>query len=263
MRFDGKVALITGGANGIGLAAGHAFARLGAKVMLVDHDGAGEEAAAAIRDGGDEARFTRADVSKSGEVQAYVDATVEAFGTIDCFFNNAGIEGRVLPIVEYEEELFDRVIAVNVRGVFLGLKHVLPVMLRQGRGAIVNTASTAALVGSPGLSAYVASKHAVLGLTRTAGGEAGPHGVRVNAICPGPTETRMIHALEEQANPGDLEAAQRRFRGTIPIGRYATVEEIADVVVFLCSDMAGSVNAAHWVVDGGRTGVPAASYLTN
>ncbi len=256
MDFTGKVALITGGANGIGRAAALGFARRGARVMVVDRDAAaGEAAAGAVREQeGGEARFVRADVTRS----AYVQATLDAFGAIDCFFNNAGIEGTVTPTAEYEEAMFDAVIAVNLKGVFLGLRHVLPAMLRQGRGAVVNTASTAGLVGSPGLSAYVASKHGVIGLTRTAAGEVGAAGVRVNAVCPGPTDTRMIHSLEQQSSPGDHAAAGARYRAGIPLGRYATAEEVADVVLFLCSDGAGSVTAAHYVVDGGRTGSPVA-----
>ena len=255
MDFHGKVAVVTGGANNIGLAAATAFARAGAAVVIADRDeAAGQAAASAI---GGEVRFVPADVSRTADVQRYVQTTLDAFGAIDCFFNNAGIEGVVAPTAAYDEAEFDRVMAVNVKGVFLGLRHVLPVMLRQGRGAVVNTASTAALVGSPGLPAYVASKHAVLGLTRTAAGEVGSAGVRVNAVCPGPVEGRMIRSLEQQSYPGDPDAAAARFVGTIPIGRYATPDEIAAVVLFLCSDAAGSVNGAHWTVDGGRTAAPA------
>jgi len=256
MDFTGKTALITGGGNGIGRATALGFAQRGAKVVIVDRDTkAGEAVAAEI---GGQARFVAADVTKSADVKAYVQATLDAFGAIDCFFNNAGIEGTVTPIADYEEAMFDTVIAVNVKGVFLGLRHVLPVMLRQGRGSIVNTASTAGLTGSPGLGPYVASKHAVLGLTRTAAGEVGAVGVRVNAVCPGPTDTRMIHSLEEQSNPSDPAASAKRYHGSIPLGRYATPDEVAAVVLFLSSDLASSVTAAYYTVDGGRTGSPPA-----
>ncbi|HEY8288101.1 MAG TPA: SDR family oxidoreductase, partial [Acetobacteraceae bacterium] len=157
------------------------------------------------------------------------------------------------PIWQYDEDLFDRVMAVNVRGVFLGMKYVLPVMIKQGRGSVVNTASVAGLVASPGMSAYVASKHAVIGLTKTAAGEVGRAGVRVNAVCPGPIDTRMIHALESLLNPDDPAAVGKGYQNNIPIGRYGTAEEIANLVVFLSSDMAGNITGAHYVSDGGRT----------
>ncbi|HEX2890998.1 glucose 1-dehydrogenase [Vineibacter terrae] len=254
MDFTGKIALITGGANGIGRAAALAFATRGAKVVVVDRDAAsGEGTAGAIRQQGGDARFVAADVTKSADVQAYVQATLDAHGRIDCFFNNAGIEGRVQPTADYDEAMFDAVIGVNVKGVFLGLRHVLPVMLRQKAGTIVNTASVAGLVGTPGMPAYVASKHAVIGLTKTASGEVARHGIRVNAVCPGPVDTRMIHSLEAQLSPGDPGVASQRYQASLPTGRYTTPEEIANVVLFLSSDLSGNVTGAQWVVDGGRT----------
>jgi NAD(P)-dependent dehydrogenase (short-subunit alcohol dehydrogenase family) len=254
MDFTGKVALVTGGGNGIGRAACVAFARHGAKVVAVDRDGAAAEATAGIvRQNGGEAIAVTADVTRSAEVQAYVKATVDTFGRIDCFFNNAGIEGKVMPIAEYDEAVFDAVIGVNVKGVFLGLRHVLPQMIGQKSGAIVNTASVAGLVGTPGMPAYVASKHAVLGLTKTAAGEVARQGIRVNAVCPGPVDTRMIHALEQQLSPGDPAAMSARYQSTMPTGRYTTVEEIANMVLFLCSDLASNTTGGQFVVDGGRT----------
>ena len=250
MDFTGKVAVVTGGANGIGRTVCDQLARAGARVLVVDRDGeAGSATAASICRSGGQARFAAADVTRSADVQGYVAAALE-WGGIDCFFNNAGIEGSVTPTADYDEEMFDRVIAVNVKGVFLGLRHVLPVMLRQGRGTIVNTASTAALQGSPGLSAYVASKHAVLGMTRTAAAEVGAAGIRVNAVCPGPTDTRMIHSLAQQSG-----SSAERFTSVIPLGRYATTDEIGNVVLFLLSELSGSVTGAGWAVDGGRTAV--------
>jgi NAD(P)-dependent dehydrogenase (short-subunit alcohol dehydrogenase family) len=254
MDFTGKIALVTGGGNGIGRAACVAFARHGAKVVAVDRDGAAAEATAGIvRQNGGEAIAVTADVTKSAEVQAYVKATVDKFGRIDCFFNNAGIEGKVMPIAEYDEAVFDAVIGVNVKGVFLGLRHVLPQMIRQKSGAIVNTASVAGLVGTPGMPAYVASKHAVLGLTKTAAGDVARQGIRVNAVCPGPVDTRMIHALEEQLSPGNPTAMSERYQSSLPTGRYTTVEEIANMVLFLCSDLASNTTGGQFVVDGGRT----------
>jgi NAD(P)-dependent dehydrogenase (short-subunit alcohol dehydrogenase family) len=149
--------------------------------------------------------------------------------------------------------VFDQVISVNVKGVFLGLRHVLPVLLKQKAGAVVNTASVAGLVATPGMSAYVASKHAVLGLTKAAAGEVARSGVRVNAVCPGPIDTRMIHSLETQLNPGNHSSVGDRYRASLPIGRYGTAEEVANVVLFLCSDLAGNITGAQYVIDGGRT----------
>jgi NAD(P)-dependent dehydrogenase (short-subunit alcohol dehydrogenase family) len=254
MDFHGKVALITGAGNGIGRATALGFASRGARVVVVDHDrAAGDATAGIIRQQGGEARFVAADVTQSADVQAYVKATLEAYGAIDCFHNNAGIEGSVATTAEYDEAMFDRVMAVNVKGVFLGLRYVLPVMLAQQRGAVVNTASVAGLVASPGMPAYVASKHAVIGLTKTAAGEVARAGVRVNAVCPGPIDTRMIHSLETMLSPDDPASVGARYQANIPIGRYGTAEEVANLVLFLCSDLAGNITGAQYVVDGGRT----------
>ncbi len=259
MDFTGKIALVTGAGNGIGRASSVGFAKRGAKLVLVDRDAdAGEATAGIIRQQGGEAIFVAADVTKSADVQGYVKAALDKYGAIDCFHNNAGIEGKVAPTAEYDEAMFDAVMGVNVKGVFLGLRHVLPVMLAQKRGAVVNTASVAGLVGSPGMPAYVASKHAVLGLTKVAGGEVARAGVRVNAVCPGPIDTRMIHSLEQMMSPADPTVAGQRYQNSIPIGRYGTAEEVANVVLFLCSDLAGNVTGAHYVVDGGRTATPGA-----
>lgn len=254
MEFKDKVVVITGAAGGIGQATARAFAKAGAKLVLVDRDaGAGEQASQAIRRTGAEVRFVAADVTRSAEVQAYVKAALDAHGRIDCFFNNAGIEGKVAATAEHDEAAFDAVIAVNVKGVFLGLRHVLPVMLRQRAGAVVNTASVAGLVGTPGMPAYVASKHAVIGLTKAAAGEVARQGVRVNAVCPGPVDTRMIHSLEEQLSPGNASAISDRYQAAQPTGRYTTAEEIANMVLFLCSDLAANTTGGQFVVDGGRT----------
>ena len=259
MDFTGKVALVTGGGNGIGRATSAAFARHGAKVVVVDRDAAGAEATAGIiRQNGGDAIAVTADVTKSDDVKAYVRAAIDKFGRIDCFFNNAGIEGKVVPTADYDEAMFDAVIGVNVKGVFLGLRHVLPEMIRQGSGAVVNTASVAGLVGSPGMSAYVASKHAVIGLTKTSAGEVARQGIRVNAVCPGPVDTRMIHAIEEQLAPGNAASVEARYQAAIPSGRYTTVEEIANMVLFLCSDLASNTTGGQFVVDGGRTATPGA-----
>lgn len=254
MDFSGKVALITGGGNGIGRAAAQAFAAHGAKVVVVDRDTAGAKATVgAIEQKGGKAIAVTADVTKASDVRAYVKAAIEAYGRIDCFFNNAGVEGKVAPITDYDEAAFDQLMSVNVKGVFLGLQAVLPEMIKQKSGAIVNTASVAGIVGSPNMSPYVASKHAVVGFTKAVSGEVAGYGIRVNAVCPGPVDTRMIHDIEKQINPADPEGVGKKYTNIIPIGRYSTPEEIANTVLFLCSEYAGSITGAQYVVDGGRT----------
>ena len=256
MDFTGKVALITGGGGGIGRATALAFAKAGAKVVVVDRDvAAGEATAGIVRQQGGEARFIVADVTKSADVANYVKETLVAHGKIDCFFNNAGIEGSLAHTADYDEAMFDQVIGVNVKGVFLGLRHVLPELLKQKSGAVVNTASVAGLVATPGMPAYVASKHAVIGLTKTASGEVARQGVRVNAVCPGPVDTRMIHSLEKMISPDDPDSVNKRYQSVIPSGRYTTPEEIANIVLFLSSDLASNITGAQYVVDGGRTAI--------
>jgi len=256
MDFTGQAAIVTGGGNGIGRAVCLAFAARGARVLVVDRD---EEAAAAVAAeiGADRALACAADVTRAADVAGYVARALDAFGRIDCFHNNAGIEGRLVPLVDYDDAVFDAVMAVNVRGVFLGLKHVLPVMIRRGGGAVVNTASTAGLLGTANMAPYVASKHAVLGLTKSAAGEVGPLGIRVNAVCPGPIDTRMIRDIERQISPNRPESVEAAYTAGIPLRRYGTVEEVANVVLFLCSALAGNVTGAQYVVDGGRTAAPA------
>ena len=255
MDFTGKVAIVTGGGGGIGRAVAVGFASRGARVVVVDHDAAlGQASADAASGQGGEARFVRADVTRSADVQGYVKAALDAFGAIDCFFNNAGIEGSVAPTQDYDEAVFDQVIAVNLKGVFLGLRHVLPVMLRQGSGAIVNTSSVAGLTGGPGMPAYVASKHGVLGLTKVAATDVARAGVRVNAVCPGPIETRMMRSLESQRSPTDPDRVADAIRAGTPSGRYGMPEEVANTVLYLCSDLSAHVTGAHLVIDGGRNG---------
>ena len=256
MELKDGVAVVTGGAGGIGGAACLAFAKAAARIVVVDIDAEGaERTASEIRAMGGQAIATRADVSQSADVQAYVKRALDTYGRIDYFFNNAGTEGRVGPLAEYDEAVWDRVIGVNLKGMFLGLRHVLPVMIAQKKGAIVNTSSVAGTVGAPNLSAYSASKHGVLGLTRSAAGEVGKLGIRVNAVCPGPIETRMIRSLAGMSNPVDPDAVKRFNVGRNPMGRYGDPAEVARVVVFLCSDAAAYVNGAAWVIDGGRAAI--------
>ncbi len=255
MDFTGKVALITGGGGGIGRATALGFALRGAKVMVVDADaGAAQATCDIVTQRGGTVAFVKADVTQSASVQEYVRKTLETYGRIDCFFNNAGIEGTVTPTHEYDEGMFDKVIAVNLKGVFLGMKHVIPPMLAQGGGAICNTASVAGLFGGPGMSAYVASKHAVLGMTKVASADVAGMGIRVNAVCPGPVETRMMRSLEAQRSPDDPEAIHRAYAASAPSGRYTLPEEVAGAVMYLCSDLSGNVTGTHVVVDGGRSG---------
>lgn len=254
MDFSGKAAVVTGGGNGIGRAVCLGFAARGARVLVVDRDGAA--AAAVAAEIGGQALACAADVTKAADVAGYVSRALDAFGRIDCFHNNAGIEGRVAPVVEYEEADFDAIMAVNVKGVFLGLKHVLPVMIHQGAGTVVNTGSTAGLVGTARMPVYVASKHAVLGMTKSVAGEVGPLGIRVNAVCPGPIDTRMIRDIERQISPNRPESVEEAYTAGIPLRRYGTAEEVANVVLFLCSDLAGNVTGAQYVIDGGRTAAP-------
>jgi len=247
--FTGRVALVTGGGSGIGRAICLEFAAAGARVACVDlNDTAGNETVALIRERGGEAIFVHADVTDPDSVRGYVEATVAAFGRIDAFANNAGYEGAMASTIDYPVEVFDRVLAINARGVFLGLKYVLPVMVKQRSGAVINTGSTGSHVGAPGVCAYTASKHAVLGLTRTAALEVAQHGVRVNAICPGGTRTRMLDALTQ----GRGEVEELAFNLGTPNGRIATPEEIAAMVVLLASDHARHMVGQFVIVDGGR-----------
>ncbi len=245
---DRPVALVTGGGGDIGRAIAMRLARNCRAVAIVDIDQeAAAQTAQLVQAAGCEALAIRADVSDPHQTAGFVDAVEAGFGPIGIFANNAGIEGVVAPLHHYPDDVFDRLLQVNVKGVFLGLKHVLARMIPRGYGAIVNTASTSAIRGRAGLSGYVASKHAVLGLTRTAALEVAGTRVRVNAVLPGPIESRMIRELNEQAsrNAQDFKRA-----GT---ARYGTPENIADVVAFLASEGAAHVNGAAWVVDDGIT----------
>lgn len=250
-RLKDKVALITGGAAGIGLETARLFLGVGARVALVDLDD--DDLSDAARDLGnpDDLLTIAADVSSVEDSKRYVAQTVEAFGRIDVFFNNAGIEGKVAPLVDQKIEDFDRVLAVNVRGAFLGLQHVLPVMIGQKSGSVINTSSIGGLKGGPNVAPYITSKHAVVGLTRAAAIEAAGHNVRVNSVHPSPVNTRMMRSLEEGFNPGHGEEVKQQLVDTIPLGRYGESLDVANLVLFLASDESAFITGAQYPVDGG------------
>ena len=250
-RLQDKVAIITGGSGGIGKAVAERFLDEGASVMLVDIDQDGLDATRKALGGGDRIAIAKADVSNEADVERYVKATVDAFGRIDVFFNNAGIEGKVAPLEEQDIAMFDKVIAINVRGAYLGLKHVLPHMYRAGAGSVVNTSSVAGLDGSAGVLPYVTSKHALVGMTKVAALEAARHDVRVNSIHPSPVNTRMMRSLEAGFDPDDAEAAKAGIEKTIPLGRYGEPADIANLVLFLASDESRFITGAQYRVDGG------------
>ena len=246
MILEGKVALITGGNTGIGQATAQLFAREGAKVMVVGRrEKEGEATVAMIKDAGGTAAFVKADVSKEDGCHAMVARTVETFGRLDIAFNNAGI-GRAGKLIADEEEAgFVSVLATNLLGAFLSMKHEIPAMLANGGGAIINTASVSGLVASPGQSAYIASKHGLLGLTRAAALEYAKQGIRVNAICPAATRTEMVKRWFSM--PG----VEERVIAAMPPGRIAEPEEVAKAVLFLASESASYVSGHPLVIDGG------------
>jgi NAD(P)-dependent dehydrogenase (short-subunit alcohol dehydrogenase family) len=247
--FTGQVALVTGAASGIGRETALAFARAGARVVVSDIAVAGgEETVGLIREAGGEASFVRADVAVAAEVEALVAAAVARYGRIDCAFNNAGVELENQRLADTDEALFDRMMAINVKGVWLCLQHEIRQMLRQGGGHIVNTASVAGLVGAPKHAAYAASKHAVLGLTKSAAAEYGRKGIRINAVCPGVIRTPMLErALEREAG---WEAGITALH---PIGRIGEAHEVASAVLWLCSDASSFVTGHALAVDGAMT----------
>lgn len=247
-RLHGKVAIITGAAGGIGRAAAQRFVAEGASVVAVDLPGDALDETARLL--GESGHAVPADVTDEAQVAAYVAAAVERFGGVDALLNNAGVEGPVTPLVDTPVDAFDRVLAVNVRGVFLGMKHAGPVIGSRGGGAIVNVSSVAGLGGTPGLVGYGASKHAVIGMTKTGALEFAPLQVRVNAVCPSPVETRMMRALEAGMNPDDPVAAHDMIAMSIPLGRYGEPTDIASLMCFLCSDDAAFLSGAAIPIDG-------------
>lgn len=243
--FKDKVALVTGASFGIGRATALAFARRGANVVLVDwvEDDTTSEL---IKELGSESMFIKCDVSKAYDVKAMIEKAIDRYGHIDFAHNNAGIEGIQDNTVDCTEENWDKTIAVNLKGVWLCMKYEIPEMLKHGKGAIVNTSSVAGLIGYPNLPAYVATKHGVIGLTKTAALEYALQNIRVNAVCPGAIKTAMMDRLT-----GKDPAVEKQFESMEPVGRMGTAEEIAEAVVWLCSDAASFITGHSMAVDGG------------
>ena len=247
-KLKNKVAIITGGAGGIGKATAKLFLAQGAKVMLI---GRTEQTLKKVIDEFDSPNiaYCVADVSKSNDTKNYVNETVSKFGKIDVFFNNAGIEGASKSITEYPEDIFDQVIAVNLKGVWLGCQYVIPKM--SDGGSVIITSSVAGIKGFKDLGAYVASKHAVVGIMRTAALENADRNIRVNTIHPGPVDTRMMRDIEKKISPDDPKEAKKAFEAGIPFGRYAEANEIAELVVFLASNESKYITGTLQVIDGG------------
>jgi len=253
IRLDGRVAVVTGAAGVIGSATMRLLAERGAKIVAVDRRAADLEAVTKELPASAQALAVTANVSDEDEVKEYVRAAIAEFGTIDVFYNNAGVEGQVKAITDYPLEEFRRVLDVNVVGVFLGIKHVLPIMRKQNRGSIINTASIAGLIGSPHIAVYSASKHAVVGLTKSVAWECTGSGVRVNCVCPGMIDSRMLSAIIQGRAAGNEPPPTEKIVERIPARRLGQASEVASIVAFLASDEASYVSGSAYTVDGGRT----------
>jgi len=250
-QFSGKTALVTGSGAGIGRATALKFAAEGARVVVSDiHVEGGEETVAMIHKAGGTAMFQHADVSKPGDVAALVAGAVDEYGRLDCAVNNAGIEGKIAPFVDQAEANYDAIMRVNAKGTFLCLQAEIRHMLEAGGGTIVNLSSVAGLIGFPGLSPYVASKHAVIGMTKNAALEYGKAGIRVNAVCPGGIDTRMLDSLADQATAG-AQSSSQMMDPLHPLGRIGTPDEVANLIVWLSSPQASFMLGAIIPVDGG------------
>ena len=247
-KLENTIAVITGGSGSIGKITAKLFLEAGANVMLVDiSEEILKNTVQELKS--EHVKYCVADVSKSKDVEHYIDETVRLFGKIDVFFNNAGIEGVVKPITDYPEDVFDKVISVNVKGIWLGNKFALPQM--NDGGSIIITSSVAGILGFAGLGAYVTSKHAVVGIMRTSAIEAAPRKIRVNSVHPAPVNNRMMRSIEEGASAGHGEEVKKQFEATIPLGRYAEPVEIAKLVLFLASDDSQYITGTTQVIDGG------------
>ena len=252
MRLAGKTAVITGGAGGIGRAAARLFAEEGASVLIADLSE--ESLAAAVDDiGSNQVSYCVTDVTNADENDEMIAGAEAGYGAVNILLANAGIEGAVKPTLDYDEETFDHVMAVNVKGVWLGLKSVIPAMLRCGGGSVVVTSSVAGLSGGPNVAPYSTSKHAVIGLMRSVAKEYASMNIRVNTVNPSPVETRMMRSLEEGIAPGASASIHDRLVDRIPMGRYAEPIDIARVMLFLASDDAGWITGSVYAADGGNS----------
>jgi NAD(P)-dependent dehydrogenase (short-subunit alcohol dehydrogenase family) len=247
LNFSGKVALVTGGSRGIGRATALLFAQSGASVVIGDIDPAGSETVEAIKRDGGEAVFVKTDVSDEDDVKNLIATAVRTYGGLHCAFNNAGVLPPTVMLVEMEESTFDKTLAVDLKGVFLCMKHEITHMLQSGGGAIVNTASIAGVIAEPGISAYVAAKHGVIGLSKAAAVEYANKGIRINAVAPGLVNTAMTKAWFDDPH------MCAHFLANTPIGRVSQPAEIANLVLFLCSDLASFAVGQTFVIDGGYT----------
>jgi NAD(P)-dependent dehydrogenase (short-subunit alcohol dehydrogenase family) len=248
--FEEKAVLITGGASGIGRAAALAFARRGAKLAIADmNPDAGEETVRLVKDVGEDAVFVKTDVTSPEEIERMVEMTIDRFGRLDVGVNNAGIEGDLAPTAEYSDDMWERVISVNLTGVWRSMRAEIPHILKSGGGAIVNVASILGVVGFGTTPAYTAAKHGVLGLTKVAALEYAPQGIRINAVCPGFIETGMV--MERGVKAGKDPEAHQGLVDLHPIGRLGQPEEIADAITWLASDEATFLAGHALVADGG------------
>ena len=251
-NVNNKSVIITGGAGDIAKIAARRFLDGGARVLLVDVNEAGLHAAVAALDS-ERVNACVADVTSEEDTRTYVEEAVARYGGVDVLLANAGVEGQVASVAEYDTETFDRVMAVNVRGVFLGIKQVFPLMADAGGGSIIITSSVAGVTGTPGVSAYNASKHAVIGLMRSCAREGGELNIRVNTVNPAPVEGRMIASLESGLMPGEEMTARAQLTAGIPLSRYAFPEDVANLMLFLASEESHYLSGGVYMVDGGMT----------
>lgn len=250
MRLENKVAVITGGAGGIGEAAAKRFIAEGANVLLVDLDEDALEAACG-RIGSNRVSFLVGNVTRAEDNQAMIDTATERYGGVDIFLANAGIEGDVASLLDYPEQRFDELMAINVKGPFLGLRAAVPALRKRGGGSVIITSSIAGIKGAPSLAPYVTSKHAVIGLMKSAAKEFAAEGIRVNTVNPSPVNTRMMRSIEQGLNPDQPEEAQQMMAAGIPMQRYAEAEDIANLMLFLASDESTFITGSVYMADGG------------